>query len=62
MDSVTVRLAFEGMGRERGQPCFFPPPLPIHFSIFSFPFASYYPLVLRRKAFGGLKFSGLYLS
>ena len=62
MDSITIGLAIEGIGRERGQPCFFPLSLPIHFSIFSFSFASFHPFVWRRRNFGGLKSSGLYLS
>ena len=62
MDSITVGLGIEGIGREREQPCFFPLSLPIHFSIFSFPFASSHPFVWRRRVFGGLKSSGLYLS
>ena len=44
MDSITIGLAIEGIGRERGQPCFFPLSLPIHFSIFSFSFALFIPL------------------
>lgn len=61
-NTLLVMLLTEDMGKGERATLLLTPSLSIHLSIFSFPLVSSYPLLSRRKGFGGLKSSVLYLS